>query len=77
MGSSDVQTAGESSLQVPTLLNADVFIDSGEQTVLSEFKPSRRVRTVPGGPHSDIFSHHADEGDALSSAPPKPPSVSM
>ncbi|KAF8061460.1 hypothetical protein FPV67DRAFT_1673104 [Lyophyllum atratum] len=35
-----------------------------------DFKPTRRVRTVPGGPHSDIFGH-SDEGDALSLAPPK------
>ncbi|PPQ72493.1 hypothetical protein CVT24_003256 [Panaeolus cyanescens] len=34
------------------------------------FKPTRRVRTVPGGPHSDIFAHD-DEGDALSNAPPR------
>ncbi|KAF9002032.1 ras guanine nucleotide exchange factor domain-containing protein [Cyathus striatus] len=32
------------------------------------FKPSRRVRTVPGGPHSNIFGHEEDD-DALSSAP--------
>ncbi|KAF8163017.1 hypothetical protein B0H34DRAFT_693732 [Crassisporium funariophilum] len=35
------------------------------------FKPTRRVRTVPGGPHTDIFAQ-GDEGDALSHAPPKP-----
>ena len=35
------------------------------------FKPSRRVRTVPGGPHTDIFAQE-DDGDALSHAPPKP-----
>ncbi|KAF8226187.1 hypothetical protein L208DRAFT_1425184 [Tricholoma matsutake] len=38
--------------------------------VADEFKPTRRVRTVPGGPHSDIFGHE-DEDDALSTAPPK------
>ncbi|KAF8892697.1 hypothetical protein BD779DRAFT_1510447 [Infundibulicybe gibba] len=36
-----------------------------------EFKPTRRVRTVPGGPHTDIFSHDVED-DALSTAPPKP-----
>ncbi|KAH9483786.1 hypothetical protein JR316_0003263 [Psilocybe cubensis] len=36
------------------------------------FIPSRRVRTVPGGPHTDIFDH-GDEGDALSQAPPRAP----
>ncbi|TFK72557.1 hypothetical protein BDN72DRAFT_836122 [Pluteus cervinus] len=35
------------------------------------YRPSRRVRTVPGGPHTDIFKVEA-EGDALSLAPPKP-----
>ena len=35
------------------------------------FKPSRRVRTVPGGPHTDIFTPE-DVGDALSRAPPMP-----
>ncbi|PPQ89080.1 hypothetical protein CVT25_006452 [Psilocybe cyanescens] len=36
------------------------------------FIPSRRVRSVPGGPHTDIFDH-GDEGDALSQAPPRVP----
>ncbi|KAF5331020.1 hypothetical protein D9619_005728 [Psilocybe cf. subviscida] len=35
------------------------------------FIPTRRVRTVPGGPQTDIFGQD-DEGDALSMAPPKP-----
>jgi hypothetical protein len=35
------------------------------------FKPSRRVRTVPGGSHTDIFAPE-DVGDALSHAPPMP-----
>ncbi|KAJ7581020.1 hypothetical protein C8J56DRAFT_958856 [Mycena floridula] len=38
----------------------------------TDFIPSRRVRTVPGGPHSDIFGTDAQEGDALSTAPPLP-----
>ena len=29
------------------------------------------MRTVPGGPHTDIFAYE-DDGDALSQAPPKP-----
>ncbi|KAF9036775.1 hypothetical protein BJ165DRAFT_1505847 [Panaeolus papilionaceus] len=40
------------------------------QSTADAFKPSRRVRTVPGGPHSDIFAQ-VDEGDALSQAPPR------
>lgn len=34
------------------------------------FKPSRRVRSVPGGGHTDIFSAEAED-DALSTAPLK------
>ncbi|KIM48951.1 hypothetical protein M413DRAFT_438128 [Hebeloma cylindrosporum] len=47
---------------------ANVELDS--TTTTDEFVPSRRVRTAPGGPHTDIFAHD-DEGDALSKAPPK------
>jgi len=43
---------------------------SGVPDAADGFKPTRRVRTVPGGPHTDIFSHE-DEDDALSTAPPK------
>lgn len=43
--------------------------------VSDAFKPTRRVRTVPGGPHTDIFAT-GDEGDALSLAPPKVEPVS-
>lgn len=39
------------------------------------FKPSRRVRTVPGGSHTDIFAY--DDDDALSHAPPKPGDVQV
>lgn len=35
-----------------------------------EYRPSRRVRTAPGGSHSNIFG--VDNDDALSSAPPRP-----
>ncbi|KAG7452734.1 uncharacterized protein BT62DRAFT_925275 [Guyanagaster necrorhizus] len=36
------------------------------------FKPTRRVRTVPGGPHTDIFGNDfQDQEDALASAPQK------
>lgn len=35
---------------------------------LGDFKPSRRVRTAPGGETHDIFGHYVDD-DALASAP--------
>ena len=35
-----------------------------------EFRPTRRVRTAPGGETHDIFSHYVDD-DALAAAPPK------
>lgn len=35
------------------------------------FRPSRRVRTAPGGETHDLFSHTIDD-DALASAPPVP-----
>lgn len=34
------------------------------------FKPTRRVRTVPGGPSTDIFGNSVDDG-VLAMAPPK------
>jgi len=34
------------------------------------YKPSRRVRSVPGGPSSDIFGNAVDEG-VLAIAPQK------
>ncbi|KAF8181560.1 hypothetical protein BJ912DRAFT_979357 [Pholiota molesta] len=43
---------------------------STSTTEESDFIPTRRVRTVPGGPQTDIFAP-ADEGDALSQAPPR------
>ncbi|KDR73426.1 hypothetical protein GALMADRAFT_608054 [Galerina marginata CBS 339.88] len=46
--------------------NATGTTSTGED----DFIPSRRVRTVPGGPHTDIFARD-DEGDALSHAPPR------
>ena len=47
-----------------------VFIgqEHPESNDLSNFKPSRRVRTAPGGATHDIFGHNEGE-DALSSAP--------
>lgn len=36
----------------------------------SDFKPTRRVRELPGGPRTDIFADE-DVPDALSMAPPK------
>ncbi|KAK0483398.1 hypothetical protein IW261DRAFT_945553 [Armillaria novae-zelandiae] len=39
---------------------------------IDAFKPTRRVRTVPGGPHTDIFGNDFQEqDDALASAPQK------
>ncbi|KAF5358224.1 hypothetical protein D9756_001818 [Leucocoprinus leucothites] len=35
------------------------------------FRPSRRVRTAPGGGHTNIFGYEEEEDDALASAPPK------
>ncbi|KAH9921049.1 uncharacterized protein B0H18DRAFT_880577, partial [Fomitopsis serialis] len=37
------------------------------------YRPSRRVRTAPGGGHTDIFG--ADDSDALAGAPPRPDQV--
>ncbi|KAI0702332.1 hypothetical protein BC835DRAFT_1321590 [Cytidiella melzeri] len=34
------------------------------------FRPTRRVRTAPGGETHDIFGHYVDD-DALASAPPR------
>lgn len=36
----------------------------------SDFRPTRRVRTAPGGETHDIFGHHVDD-DALAAAPPR------
>ncbi|KAK0459499.1 uncharacterized protein EV420DRAFT_1536213 [Desarmillaria tabescens] len=39
---------------------------------IDTFKPTRRVRTVPGGPHTDIFGgDFQEQDDALASAPQK------
>ncbi|KAI0073402.1 hypothetical protein K474DRAFT_1666638 [Panus rudis PR-1116 ss-1] len=35
----------------------------------SDFKPTRRVRTAPGGETHDIFGTYADDDDVLSQAP--------
>jgi len=48
------------------ITNDDIGLSS---TATDNFVASQRVRTAPGGPHTDIFAH--DEGDALSKAPPK------
>jgi len=59
-------------LSAPTLeALEDATEVKGHTSATDTFKPTRRVRTVPGGPHTDIFAHD-DEGDALSMAPPKP-----
>ncbi|THU99381.1 hypothetical protein K435DRAFT_775949 [Dendrothele bispora CBS 962.96] len=45
---------------------------SSTSNVDDAFKPSRRVRTAPGGDHTDIFgADFQAEEDALSTAPPK------
>ncbi|KAI0956877.1 hypothetical protein AcW1_005454 [Taiwanofungus camphoratus] len=60
-------------LQVTLLLppNHDTYehhsvsVESGS----AAFRPSRRVRTAPGGKHTDIFG--TDDDDVLASAPPR------
>ncbi|RDB24000.1 hypothetical protein Hypma_008852 [Hypsizygus marmoreus] len=54
---------------VPTV-SQSIADSTSASDVSSDFKPTRRVRTVPGGPHSDIFGPE-DQGDALSLAPSK------
>ncbi|TFK26397.1 hypothetical protein FA15DRAFT_667489 [Coprinopsis marcescibilis] len=58
-------------------LSAEIPIASAQQQPESNaaaeqdaFKPSRRVRTAPGGDHTDIFA--ADDEGALAAAPPAP-----
>ncbi|KAG6829669.1 hypothetical protein H0H92_003913 [Tricholoma furcatifolium] len=64
---------GKISSDAPANPEASVPDNNAAVTSRSEddFKPSRRVRTVPGGPHSDIFGP-GDDNDALASAPPRP-----
>ncbi|KAF8655826.1 hypothetical protein AX16_002911 [Volvariella volvacea WC 439] len=50
--------------------NAESISESTSGSVPG-FKPSRRVRTAPGGVHTDIFAND-DDDDALSHAPPAP-----
>lgn len=53
------------------------LLDSkNEAEVADEFKPTRRVRTVPGGPHTNIFGYE-DQDDALNTAPPKEPQAGV
>lgn len=40
------------------------------------FRPSRRVRTTPGGAHTNIFGHE-DDDDALANAPPRQDSTEV
>lgn len=47
----------------------DPAIESSEVAATSS-KPSRRVRTAPGGATSDIFGLEGTDDDALSLAPP-------
>ncbi|KAF5365622.1 hypothetical protein D9758_003141 [Tetrapyrgos nigripes] len=50
---------------------AETVTESGSTS--DDFKPSRRVRTAPGGNHTDIFGADFQEtNDALSEAPPPP-----
>ncbi|TFK42873.1 hypothetical protein BDQ12DRAFT_732465 [Crucibulum laeve] len=65
--SSKVETAAADSSAAPAAVN--------ESLSSTAFKPTRRVRTVPGGPHTELFGHE-DEDDALSTAPPKPHNTS-
>ncbi|KAG6909465.1 hypothetical protein DXG01_000451 [Tephrocybe rancida] len=60
--------------------DAPAVVSTGEAPTLpastsisaDDFKPTRRVRTVPGRPHSDIFGASIED-DALASAPPMNP----
>ncbi|KAK7466906.1 hypothetical protein VKT23_003970 [Stygiomarasmius scandens] len=46
--------------------------ESMSSSDVDSFKPSRRVRTAPGGAHTDIFGNDFQaEDDALSRAPPR------
>ncbi len=47
----------------------DDSVNQITEAVASSFKPSRRVRTAPGGVTSDIFGLEGTEDDALSHAP--------
>ncbi|KAJ3484214.1 hypothetical protein NLI96_g5795 [Meripilus lineatus] len=44
------------------------LLDAGDSS--GQFRPSRRVRTAPGGDTHDLFGHYVDD-DALANAPPK------
>lgn len=45
--------------------------DTEPTSTHDSFRPSRRVRTAPGGEAHDIFGHYVDD-DALAGAPPRP-----
>ncbi|KIP07985.1 hypothetical protein PHLGIDRAFT_117639 [Phlebiopsis gigantea 11061_1 CR5-6] len=65
-------TAGEASTQPATETSApaDTVSPVPESSSGSDFRPTRRVRTAPGGETHDIFGHHVDD-DALAAAPPR------
>ncbi|KAF9451218.1 hypothetical protein P691DRAFT_808408 [Macrolepiota fuliginosa MF-IS2] len=65
--STDASDAASTSVEEPTGADAQAPVSPS-----NSFKPSRRVRTAPGGTHSDIFGYEEDDDDALSNAPPKP-----
>ncbi|KAF8906061.1 hypothetical protein CPB84DRAFT_1814020 [Gymnopilus junonius] len=68
---------GETHTTFTTAQHFSGDLETGAQTYEKDaFVPSRRVRTVPGGPHIDIFAHD-NEDDALSQAPPQAKAVKI
>ncbi|KAF9066855.1 hypothetical protein BDP27DRAFT_1329861 [Rhodocollybia butyracea] len=62
---------GKMSAGVASSENTPSITPSTSTTAEEEaFKPSRRVRQVPGGAHTELFGDN-EAGDALSTAPPK------
>jgi len=64
------ETASDSEADVAATGRKIILLKNSIDTASSAgdaFRPSRRVRDVPGGHHTDIFA--TDEDDALSTAP--------
>ncbi|ESK88427.1 hypothetical protein Moror_14716 [Moniliophthora roreri MCA 2997] len=65
-------TFGKFSEDVVPQITASTSNLSVSESNSDVFKPTRRVREAPGGKHTDIFGDDfQDEGDALSTAPPR------
>ncbi len=59
-------------IYICVLLNSDYNTSHIEgSSTQDSFRPSRRVRTAPGGEAPNIFGHYVDD-DALAGAPPRP-----